>query len=282
VSAQPKLRPEYQSRVEWLRVSDLDVEELAQRPLDVKWAKEIGDALNPDLIGFPAVCAIPTKTGERYHVADGQHRVKAVALALGDDQMIQCEVIRGISLQQAAAIFRGRNRTRSVKPIDKFLVGITAGDDECLKIGAIVEGLGLKVARGSNDGAITAVVALQWVYRGEKSRGNGKNEIALKRTLNTMMQAWGKGADVWHGDVIRGLGAVVLRHGDVLEYDGLENRLRQFKGGALGLIGAARAIREGFGGSIANGVATRLIREYNKGRKQANKLPEWMRGQDDA
>lgn len=282
MSAQRKLQTNYTSRVEWLFAGSLEVEALAQRPLDPNWAKSLAAAFDPDLIGFPVVCAIPTKGGEKYHVADGQHRVKAAMIALGDNQMIQCEVIRGLSLAQAAKIFRGRNTVRAVRNVDRFLVGLTAGDEECQGIAACVESVGLAIDRNGRDGVLNCISSLQWIYRGEKSRGNGKNVIPLKRTLGTVVQAWGKAREALNGDVVKGIGAVVLRHGDRIDYEALENRLRQFKGGATGLLGAGRGVREAWGGSVANGVATRVVREYNKARKAANKLPEWMRGQDDA
>lgn len=283
MSAVRKLHPEYESRLQWLRAADILTHELAQRPLDLRWAKQIAEKLDPDQIGFPCVCAIPDATGtERYYAADGQHRIKAVMLALGDEQLVQCEVIRGVSLQQAAKIFRGRNTVRAVKTVDRFLVGLTAGDPECQEIAAIVQSFGLKVSRAVGDGNVSSVVSLQWIYRGEKSRGTGRNVIPLKRTLETATQAWGKTAEAMNGDVLKGLGAVILRHGDVLDYDALVHRLRQFKGGAAGLLGVGRGAREWAAGSVANGVAAVIVREYDKGRKPSNRLGAWLRGQDDA
>jgi hypothetical protein len=282
MSAQRKVQPAYDGRIEWIRAADIDVETLAQRPLDPRWAKHIADTFDPDKLGFPVVCVIPTRGGERYITPDGQHRIKAVMMALGEDQLVQCEVIRGVTLQQAAKIFRGRNSVKAVKPVDRFLVGLTAGDEECQAIAAAVESFGLSIGRVTRDGIISSVASLQWIYRGDKSRGNGKNTIPLRRTLGVATQAWGKASDARAGDVLKGIGAVVLRHGDVLDYDALEHRLRQFRGGAMGLLGAGRGVREAFGGSVANGVAARVVREYNKGRRTGNKLPEWMRGQDDA
>jgi hypothetical protein len=283
MSAAPKLRPDYESRNEWIPAASIEVEPLAQRPFDPKWAKQIADSFDPDLIGFPVVCALPNnRGGERFIALDGWHRIKATMIALGESQSIQCEVIRGITLQRAAKIFRGRNNVRSVCNIDRFLAGVTAGDEECVAITGVVESFDLRVGRTQTDGIIKAVASLQWIYRGERSRGSGRNVLPLRRTLDVVTQAWGKSASGLNGAIIRGIGAVILRHGDMLDFEQLEHRLRQFRGGAAGLLGAGRGVSEAFGGSVANGVATRVVREYNKGRKPTNKLPEWMRGQDDA
>lgn len=268
-------------RMEWLLLDALEYEPSIQRPLDQRAVDKIAATFDPDQFGIPLVAALPLGRGRyRYVVVDGWTRINAARKALGDGQKVLCQIRDHLSLAQAAAMFRGRNSARPVRTVDKFLVGITAGDEECLAIAAAVESYGLRIGRVTADGIVTAVVSLQWVYRGEKSRGNGKNLIPLKRTLDIVTQAWGKSAASLMGDVMKGIGAVILRYGDQIDYDALIHKLRQFKGGAAGLLGAGRGAREWAAGSVSNGVAAVVVREYNKGRK--HKLPDWMRGQDDA
>lgn len=278
MSAALKFRPNYKRSTEWLPVAGINVHAAAQRPFDEKWARYIADNLDPDALGFPAVARVPNgKAGMTYYAVDGQHRIGGVRLALGDDQLIECEIIDAISIEQAAKIFRQRNKTRGVRAIDQFLAGITAKDAECVQINDIVTSLGIVIDRNARDGTVSAVGALVKVYRGDKAQGTGKNALALKRTLGTALNAWGRTGEAMNGQVIEGLGAVVLRYGDTLDFDALEKKLRQFKGGALGLLGAARGLRESFGGSVANCVAHQIVILYNRGRGK-HQLRDWNRG----
>lgn len=278
MSAAHKIAPSYKSKLEWLPVSAIEVDARIQRPIDRAWVTKLADNLDPDApSGFPSLSRsrmARAATGTFY--VDGQHRGAAVKQRLGDNQLLECEVIHGVTLQQAAKIFGQRNTQRPVKAVDRFLVGITQCDDECVAINSIVTSLGLTVSRGSQDGGIPAVAALQRIYRGDKFHGTRKNSLALKRTIVTALRAWGRTADAMNGAVIEGLGLVVLRYGDTLDFDALERKLRQFKGGALGLLGSARGLRESFGGSVANCVAHQVVLVYNRGRAK-HQLGDWNR-----
>lgn len=277
MSAAHKLNPTYKSKLEWLPISALTVDERIQRPVDRAWVKRIADNFDPDALGYPIVVEIPDgRNGVRFLIVDGQHRVEGVKAALGDDQQIECEVVRGVGIQQAAKIFGLRNTVRPVKAVDRFLVGVTQGDPECVAINDIVKSLGLSINRTTFDGSVSAVAALSKVYRGDKSKGTGKNALALKRTIGTALNAWGRTGEAMNGQILEGLGAVVLRYGDVLDFEALEKKLRQHKGGALGLLGAARGLQDSFRGSIANCVAHQVVIVYNQGRRK-HQLEDWHR-----
>lgn len=281
MSAARKLVPSYKSKVEWLPIRSIDVDLRIQRPIDRGWVKRLADQFDPDAFGFPVVVSVPDgKQGVRYFVVDGQHRLEAAKLALGDDQSVECEVVHGVTLQQAAKIFGQRNSVRLVKAVDRFLVGVTQGDEECVAINQITTSLGLVIDRQSVAGRVSAVAALQRVYRGDKSKGTGRNALALKRTLGTALNAWGRTAEAMNGQILDGLGSVVLRYGDVIDFEALERKLRQFKGGALGLLGAARGLKDSFGGSVANCVAHQIVILYNRGRVK-HPLQDWNRAKEE-
>lgn len=282
MSAQPKVTPNFGRRFGWLPCRELQVHPDAQRPLVAAKVKRLADELDPDAIGVLCVVEIPVRNGTAYYLVDGQHRNAAVMRALGEDQMVYCEILTGVSIAEAARMFRKRNTSTKPSAFEMFRIGVTAGDPECVAINDVVNSCGLVVSDNKAPGSVRAVAALRWVYRGEKSRGNGKNALALKRTLITIIQAWGKGSDVPTGEIIKGIGAVVLRHGDAIDFTALESRLRKYDGGAGGLHGAAKGIAKMYAGSVSNAVASLVALEYNKGRKPGNKLPPWMRGQDDA
>lgn len=268
-----KVRTEYKSRIEWLPAKDVDVKEGAQRPFDANHAARIAKEFDPDALGFPFVVAIETRTGaERFYAIDGQHRIAAVRTYLGEDQQIQCEVVRGIDIPRAAQLFLARNARRGVRPIDAFLVGVTAREPKHLAITAILADLGLRVADGgANDGTVSAVTTLLRLYDMDADTRRGE---LLRRVLTLALAAWGRGSDSFAGDLLHGLALVLVRHGDQLEPEALERKLRSYTGGALGLIGKARSWRETVGGSTAQCVARAVIAAYNGGRTK-HRLPQW-------
>jgi hypothetical protein len=275
MSAVHKMATSFTSGVEWLDADSLEVTPEAQRKFDPAWAARLARDFDPDAVGVPCVAEIKQgKTVKRY-ILDGQHRVHALREALGAGQMIQCEVIRAVTLQRAARIFVLRNTQRSVRAIDVFVNNVRGGEPESVAINRIVESFGLRVDDSKTDTSVKCVSALQRIYRGDAARGMGKNELTLKRALTTALQAWGRSRDSMNGDVLYGIGLVILKHGDTLEFEALERKLAQFPKGPVGLIGKARGSRETMGGSLAQNMASVIVREYNKGRRK-HQLPEWF------
>jgi hypothetical protein len=266
-----RVRTGYQSRIEWVPCASIHVHEGAQRRFDAKLASKIAAEFDPDLLGFPLIVAMDARGGERFYVQDGQHRIAAVRLALGEDQQVQCEVVRGIDLARAAELFRGRQVRKNVTVIDNFLIGVTAKNPECLAINGIATDLGLKVANGSQESSISAVSSLQRIYRMEPEAHRGP---LLTRVLTLAVTSWGRAPETFNGDALVGVAMVLVRHGDALESDALEKKLRGFTGGALGLIGKARGLRASVGGSVAQCVARSIVMAYNSGRTK-HRLPAW-------
>lgn len=266
---------------EWIALSDLYSDEAYQRPIDETRVVRMRDAFDPDALGLPFVAEMKEVGGSgRFAVIDGQHRVELARLMYGDAQIIECEVIRGITRGRAAELFRLRNRATKPRALDVFLAGVTAGDPECVAIDRVVRAAGLRVARGGADRTIEAVVALQRVYRGDRAVGAGADPVALKRTLTVCNAAWGPNADAFLGDVVHGIGMVVVRHAELLNDDELSRKLRGYSGGPVRLLGDAKGLRVVVGGSVAHAVAAVVTRLYNRGRRRHG-LPAWRGGEDE-
>jgi hypothetical protein len=276
MSAARKVETTYSSNVEWVKADTIELghPEL-QRPLDGNHAKRIAEKFDPDMLGKPLVVAFPSKGGEHLVAVDGQHRIAAVKIALGLGQMIECEVVRGVTVAHAARMFSGRNFFKRPQAIDLFLKSVTGGDEESVAINRILTSLGLKIGVGQVDGYVNCVNALQRIYRGDGRTGMGKNELALKRTLGTALRAWGKASTSFQGMILHGIGLVVLKHGDVIDFEALEQKLAAFPKGPIGLLGKAKGSRETMGGSVPQNVASTIVREYNKGRRKST-VPDWF------
>lgn len=264
-----RVKPEYQGRMEWLPVGSIRADERAQRKLDESWAAKIAASFNPNLLGKPVVVALTGRNGqERFLVVDGQHRLAAVKSLFGESHQVECEVVRGVDLAGSAELFRGLNDTRGVRPFDKFLTGVTAGDAECVAISKLTASLGLRIAAGGGEpNYLHCVAALQRVYRLD-----GTGEL-LKRTLQLIIDAWGRGNENFNRAVVNAIGSVLHKYGDDVEVGALRSRLSSVAGGSHGIIGRGRSAATMLGTSPANGTAWAIVNLYNKGRSK--KIAEW-------
>lgn len=263
-----KMTTRYTSRIEWLPVSVLEVAPEAQRPFEAKAARAIAADFDPDRIGYPLVVGITKHGKEHYYILDGQHRVAAVRLALGDDQLIQCEVKRGLTIQEAAKLFLGRNAARAPRATAKFLVAVTAGYKAETDVHQIIQEAGQTVTHGGSG--ITAVTSLMALYRIDQGQ-------TLRRTLAVLTRAWGnKRPEVFNGDVMRGTGEFLRHFGEDVEDPYLVRRLAALPSGPDGLLGRGRGYKATLGGTTWRGIANSLVGIYNVHRKK--KLPPF--GQD--
>jgi len=151
---------------------------------------------------------------------------------------------------------------------------MTAGNEQANDIERIVTSSGLTISDQEKDGHIVAVRALQKVYNGAGIASGKEGPAALARTLKVLQKAWGRQISTFNGTIIEGLGLVQLRYNGKLEQDVLVEKLAPFSGGAPGVIGRARALRDMRGKSMSYCVAAVIVDIYNKGRK-AGKVDEW-------
>lgn len=263
----------YRSKLEWLSVDAVEIEPTAQRPYRESHAKKLAAHFNPKKLGRPIVAVIPNGHSERHIVVDGQHRMGALRILFGGDCQVECEVIRGLTVEEAAGMFRGRNTILRPRPIDDFLAGITERDSEIVAITNVVRSHGLTVGPCTATGMLSAVVALRRIYRDEMALGE-KAPNLLSRTLALSTAAWGRDPEALGGEVLRGIALFLSRYGGAIEVDALEHKLRQFRGGALGLLGKARGIQPGLGGTLVVNIARVILTTYNTGRRK-NLLAEW-------
>lgn len=263
---------------DWIYMRDIYVDPRYQRPLDEGRVVRMQETFDPDALGLPFVVAMPQPGGKaRFAIIDGQHRVEAARRVFGDKQMIECEVVRGVSLERAAQLFELRNQSRKPKAIDLFLASVTAGNEEAIAINKIVHSAGLVVSRSRTDHVVQGVAAMQKVYRGDRLLGTGKNPLPLKRTLLILDEAWGPSPDAYRAELIEGLGWLLIRHGEIFDGDHMIRRLKEYPGGPLKFAGDVAGYRGVAGGNQSTAASTVLTNLYNKGRKK-NTLPKWGKG----
>jgi hypothetical protein len=243
----------------------------AQRSIDYNWVAKHVPQFNEAYLG---VAAVSLRPDGRFHVIDGQHRVELTKQVMGPNYEMDCEVFEGLSLKQEARIFLDRNDRKPIPTYPQFVANITAGDEVALGVVDILKGLGLTHSAQKRAGSVCAVAALQRVYRLTNTKGEPTGKLALSRALHVLQRAFGDGAASFESHLIEGLGLFYVRYGSQIETDRLVVKLSTYKGGAPGLLGTARSVREQKSKSVARCVASVVTDLYNKGRRSGS-LGDW-------
>ncbi len=239
----------------------LIIDPQVQRELIPARIKTLSDSLDLDAIG---VITVSHRDNGKLVILDGQHRVRALLDAGMGDWEVLCHIYRGLTLQAEARLFRLLNNTRRSGAYDDYTKGVLQGDYECVAIDAIVHGAGLRVHNQATDGSITCVAALRAVHRSaEKTDTPG----VLADTLRVVTEAWGHNHQAVEGHLIKGIGMFIHRHHGQIDKAVLIRKLAKFNGGASGLLGKARGLKEINGESVAACVATLVQQTYNRGRQ---------------
>lgn len=244
----------------WLPIKEISVIwQQSQRNLDERKAKAIADAFDPEVFGVVTVCQ--ANGAGVYHCIDGQHRVAAVRMALGENQAVPCNVISASDPKRAAQIFNVMNGSRS-KPqaVDMFKVRVTAGEETEVAVNRTLNALGYRVAISSEDGTIRAVQTCCAVYR-------RFGVDVLRDAISTIKDTWGRSADAVDGHIINGFAEFLAEHGDKIDRKSLATKMaRAYTPGRL--IGAAKAGREMFKGRMGETISRLIMKTYDVGRRQ--------------
>lgn len=249
----------------WIPLKELEPHPQAQRKLDPRHAAAIAESFDPALMGVLTVAE--TKRGRRW-IVDGQHRkVAALQFVDGDgDQCVKCNVIDVDDDAEAARLFLGLNKHKTVLTLDKFMVRVTAKDSTACGIVGVLAKHSLHIDRTRCAGVVQAVDALESVF--QRPRG----ALLLERTVRILNNAWGADPDAYSGQLVRGLGLLLRKFGTAVDDEELIRKLAK-SGGPLNLIGRARALRAAMGVSVAQATYECIRNEYNKGRR-TEKLEE--------
>lgn len=237
----------------------------AQRGYYEKHSQNIADNFDSDVFGF--VSAIGPDESGFYHVFDGRHRVSAVRMKFGDDEMVPCHVFSDEhTAKNAAFMFRRINgNIKNISPLDNFKIAVTEGDETAVVVNSIVTRAGYRIGPGKSPGNISAISSCLRVYK----RFGG---YALINSLNIIKKTWGDDANATDGHIITGVSEFMTAHKDKIDKKRLVDRLSdQYTPGRL--LGAAKNSRDMFGGTISSCICKILQTMYNTGLR-ANRLKD--------
>lgn len=245
-------------KIVYLFIRELEVHTKIQREFRPKHAQKIADNFDPDL--FKPLDVIRSRN--RYLVFEGQHRLAAARIYLGEDQQVPCIVHDDVPLEQQARIALAGRFALAWTSIDQWGVRIIAREEVPLAIEAVLKRYDLRIERTAADGVIQAVGALEKLWN---SHGG---EATLDRTLDVLMRAFGRDRHAYDGKLLAGLGLFIHRLGDQIGNEELAAKLAK-NGTPLQLIGQARALSDGAGISAPRAVAEKLAQVASRHRRGA-------------
>jgi hypothetical protein len=146
---------------EWIDVDKLHIDQDTQRSLLISQVERIIKDFDPVSFGRISV----SKRNDGYFVTDGQHRAYVAKLIglkkvpcivsenpnLGEKEVKKFDAVNFLNINQ---------NSQSVKPIDKYRVGVSAQVPEWLNVKEVIEDNGLQAGTTKND-----INALSCIYR---------------------------------------------------------------------------------------------------------------------
>lgn len=182
-------------------VERLIIDSRYQRPLNEHRIGRMIDDFRPAQLGTLEVSHRP---GGQFAVFDGQHRLAALK-ALGK-KTAPCLVHEGIDAQEEADLFvRLQRERRPATPVERFKAQLFSGDHEAAQIAGALTASGFKIGSGEHD--VKAVSSV------EKLASRHGIEI-VRRTFETIRDAWFGDPGSLDGSVIGGLGEVIGDYSD--------------------------------------------------------------------
>lgn len=258
-----KAMPKGEYPVQWIEVSNLRVVwPSAQRSARDGKVEAIKKNFDPDAFGVVAV-TLPNGNGI-YHVIDGQHRVRAVRELWGEGEKVPCMVLNGRTQAEAAHIWSLMNGDRTMPyPVDRFKVAVTAGRPEEVDVSKIIKSLGYRVSMDSDDGSISAIMAVMGVYR-------DYGAAHLTWALGTIQETWGKTRDSTNGAIVQAYAMLLAEHPTVERPRLVQKVAKQYTPARL--LGAAKTHREMFKGRLATSIKELLVQSYNHNLRTSARL----------
>ena len=241
------------------RINPFAQRELKQARVDALLAE-----FDLDMIGVPEV----SDRDGWFYIVDGQHRIEATKLWLGqgwEDQRIRCRVWTGLTEEEEADVFLRLGNTLNLTTYDRFRIAVNAGRPVQTDIDRQVRLEGLKISRSGGPGHVGCVGTLERIYR--------RADVAtLGRALRITRDAYGDAG--MEGYVIDGIAHLCQRYNGQLDDELAVKKLSRANGGVSGLVGRAEIIRQKMGASKPMAIAAAAVEFINSG-KGGKKLPSW-------
>lgn len=259
------------TRIIDVKLGDLRVSTAAQREFNDTWGDYLEQNFNLDLVNM---LVVSYRDGV-YWVIDGQHRTHGlIAWAkqnFGEewpDWTTKVTAHYNLSERAEAALFLSLNKRRNLTAYDIFRVGVTADLPIPTDINRVVLGQGLRVEQSRKPGAVSAVGALDKIYR----MGDA---VLLRKTLATIRDAWaGTGFD---SEAMQGVALFINRYEGRYVEERLTKKLASLPNGSRGLKQRAQVLKDTHGSTLVISHAAAVTDLYNTGARGTNSLGSWWK-----
>lgn len=259
-------RPKRDRHLQWVNANELNVNPAAQREFRPAWAKSI--LADWDLEKFQEPHVNKRDDGSLY-IMEGQHGTWAYREKYGEEGEdylpIQVWMYSGLSERQEADFFLSFNNKKAIPLMEKFKAAVTAGREVETDIDRIVRARGCNINNSTTGHAISAVAALQSIYRAHGAR-------TLGDTVGILRDSFGDGG--YERGHLLGVSMVLARYG--VEPADVTKALLSLRGGSKGLVQRANMMRESMGCTITDATAGAIVELLNKTRRGAKRLPPWF------
>jgi hypothetical protein len=246
---------------------------ITQREFRPAWGRKLAAELDLNRLGIPVM----NHRDGIFWIIDGQHRMFALRENGFADYEVNCEVFDGLSDEEAANVFLGRNDSKAVAQFDKFQVSCTAADPRATAIRRAVESQGVKISRALDENCVSAIASLGRVF--DLAGGGNTGEIVVGQVIRTIKNAFGGDPAAFDGQFIVGLGCVYNRYNGKTNERELATRLATTQHGVRGILRRAEAQRMKTGNQKSQCIASTVVDIYNRGAgpRAKDRLPSWWR-----
>lgn len=260
-------RIEVTSSIRWVRLDQMKINPQAQRTLNEAWANKLAENFNPDLMGFVHVSC---RDGW-YYIIDGQHRVRAATIFLGDSsQQVQCHVYENLTNEQEAQLFLELNNTKKQGPMGKYKVALNGPSHQYPDehdVERICRSLDLRIGLDKSCEEIGCITAILNVYR---KHGPASFSFAMRVIRDSY------GYEGFKRQTIEALTLIKDRYGDRVDEAKLVERLTRT--GLVELNRSAKSMKEATGNPQSQCYAHSMIQFYNQRNAKHRVDPWWNLG----
>ena len=257
-----------------LRAGDIHIDLEYQRHLNEQRAQAMAKAFDWNLA---MMLGVNERTLGNYWAFDGQHRLRAIRIAFGDDERVACYVTHSLSVKDEARLFYMLQTTRRpLHPVERFRAQLVAGDKRAMRINDIVERAGFHVTSAGRHASaepgryISAISALENIDR-QYAAGH------LEATLRVVSDAWNHMASP-KGHTLSAI-AHVLYIGSLHRQFNAQRFISILRGDSPdGWTVKARGMQRLMGGAITSWVPAVMICEYNYKLQKSRQLPQTTAG----
>jgi hypothetical protein len=285
------------SNLEWtqehLPVSQL-VHDIRVNPRDPSdaWVRKQLESYNPALLGVFIVSERILENGEKQlAILDGANRARLMRMAGFPDELVQCNVFHGLTIEQEAAIALEYNDRRQWTGIRKFQADCTTGDPIALQILRIITEAGWRIDAATAPGVMRGVTpfyriittagsmaagqarATRGTERWRAALESGKQDAfrVMEEATSVYTAAFPQKPSGYAGTIIYGIALVLLKFGTRVNLERLTTQLRNVSRGSQYVLSDARGIATTMKLPLPDAIAFLMIRFYNQGMQTNSK-----------